>query len=68
MHSGSEWVRICNGCAYNAKAARSRGPGRPRRCSFCGADRKEREWIYGGSLVAICNRCTEDFLREIASV
>lgn len=68
MRSGPDWARICNGCAYGAKAARSRGPGRPKRCSFCGSERKQVEWIYGGSLIAICNRCVEDFMREIAAV
>jgi len=67
MHAGPDWVQICNGCVYGAKALRSRGPGRARHCSFCGAEAKEVEWIHGGSLVAVCNRCIHDIDEEIAT-
>ena len=63
--SGPDWVKICNGCAYNAKAARSEGPGKPRKCSFCGRTPKEAAWIYGGSMVAICDGCTQRSLEEM---
>ena len=59
---------MCNGCVYDARAHRSRGPGRARRCSFCGADAKEREWIFGGSLVAICDGCVERCVEEMVAV
>ncbi|MGH2783923.1 MAG: ClpX C4-type zinc finger protein [Actinomycetota bacterium] len=65
---GPEWVKICNGCAYGAKAARSEGPGKPRKCSFCGRSPKHVAWIYGGSMVAICDGCTERALGEMLGV
>lgn len=65
--SGPDWVKICNGCAYGARGARAAGPGRPRKCSFCGRTPKQVEWIYGGSLVAICNECTDNVLAEMVN-
>ncbi|MEX2555282.1 MAG: ClpX C4-type zinc finger protein [Actinomycetota bacterium] len=43
-----------------------KGPagGRPR-CSFCGRKPKEVQWIYGGSMVAICDGCTQRSLDEM---
>lgn len=65
LASGPGWVKICNGCAYGARGARSKGPGKPRRCSFCERKAADVEWIYGGSLVAICNECTDRCLDEM---
>ena len=66
MRAGPGWVRICNGCVYGAKATRGEGPGRPRRCSFCGTERERVDWIYGGTMVAICNSCVDDCIAEMA--
>jgi hypothetical protein len=63
--SGPGWVKICNGCAYGAKAARSAGPGKPRKCSFCERKKDQVEWIYGGTMVSICNECTDRCLQEM---
>ena len=61
-------MKICNGCGYTAKSKRSEGPGKPRKCSFCGRTPKEAAWIYGGSMVAICDGCTDRALAEMLGV
>jgi len=67
LHGEHEWVRICNGCVYDARALRAQGPGKARRCSFCEAEAKDREWIFGGRLVSICNGCVDGFIEEVSS-
>ena len=66
LHVEGDFATVCNGCVYDARATRERGPGKARRCSFCGADAKEREWIFGGNLVAICNGCVDRVADEMA--
>ena len=67
LHDGPEWVKICNGCVYDARALRAQGPGKAKRCSFCQAEAKDREWIFGGSMVSICNGCVDRILEEVSS-
>ena len=68
LHGTHEWVRICNGCVYDARTKRDKGPGRPRKCGFCGTERERVEWIFGGSMVSICNVCIDDCVTEMAGV
>jgi hypothetical protein len=67
LHAETEWACICNGCIYDAKAFREKGPGKARRCTFCGSDRDERDWIFGGNMIAICDRCVDRCVEEIAA-
>jgi hypothetical protein len=66
LHVEREFAVVCNGCVYDAKATRNRGPGKARTCSFCGAEEKDRDWIFGGNLVAICNDCIDRCVEEMA--
>ncbi len=68
LHVESEWACICNGCVYDARATRARGPRLARRCSFCGAESQDAEWIFGGSKIAICNNCVDRCVEEIVTV